>query len=100
MVKVIPPQPSTQNGASQVPEPQPQTLAQTQDEIWAHLTKHVEGMPTPFTDAELAQSTDWPKVRKYYKLNNVPALERLADEAERRKQMEKLAIMGMALRGL
>jgi EKC/KEOPS complex subunit CGI121/TPRKB len=54
----------------------------------------------PLTDDELSQVTDWPKVRKYYRLNGVPALDRLADEGERRKQSERLAIMGMALRGL
>jgi EKC/KEOPS complex subunit CGI121/TPRKB len=39
-------------------------------------------------------------VRKYYRLNGVPALERAVDEEERRRQSERLAIMGMALRGL
>ena len=68
--------------------------------IWDHLQQHVKGTPTPLTDAELAQATDWPKVRKYYRLNGVPALERLADEQEKIQQSERLAIMGMALRGL
>lgn len=52
------------------------------------------------TDAEIAQATEWPKVRKYYRLNGVPALDRLANEQEKVKQSEQLAIMGMALRGL
>jgi EKC/KEOPS complex subunit CGI121/TPRKB len=79
---------------------QPPTQKQTQDAIWAHLTTDVKGTPTLLTDSELAQATDWPKVRKYYRLNGVPALERVTDEEERRKQMERLAVMGMALRGL
>jgi EKC/KEOPS complex subunit CGI121/TPRKB len=79
---------------------QTQTQTQTQEAIWAHLTQHIQGTPVPLTDDELSQVTDWPKVRKYYRLNGVPALDRLADEGERRKQSERLAIMGMALRGL
>ncbi|KAK4129846.1 CGI-121-domain-containing protein [Parathielavia appendiculata] len=73
---------------------------QQQQAICDHLRQHVQGTPAPLTDAELTQATDWPKVRKYYRLNGVPALDRLADEHERRRQMESLAIMGMALRGL
>ncbi|KAK3299734.1 kinase binding protein CGI-121-domain-containing protein [Chaetomium fimeti] len=76
------------------------TQAQTQEAIWDHIQQHVKGTPTPLTDAELAQTTEWPKVRKYYRLNGVPSLERLADEQEQRQQSESLAIMGMALRGL
>ncbi|KXX82898.1 hypothetical protein MMYC01_200615 [Madurella mycetomatis] len=78
----------------------PEARAQTPDSIWAHLTKHIKGTPTPFTDPELSHATDWPKVRRYYRLNGVPALEKLDNEEERRRQMERLAIMGMALRGL
>jgi EKC/KEOPS complex subunit CGI121/TPRKB len=78
----------------------PQIQAQSQDSIWAHLTKHISGTPAPLTDAELSRTTDWAKVRKYYRLNGVPALEKLPDEKERQRQMERLAIMGMALRGL
>ena len=76
------------------------TQTQTPQAIWDHLQQHVKGTPTPLTDAELAQATDWPKVRKYYRLNGVPALERLADEEEKVRQSERLAIMCMALRGL
>ncbi|AEO69800.1 uncharacterized protein THITE_2120537 [Thermothielavioides terrestris NRRL 8126] len=75
-------------------------VVKTQETIWAHLTEHVHGTPAPLTDVELALATDWPKIRKYYRLNGVPALERLADEGARRKEGERLAIMGMALRGL
>ena len=92
VVKVIAPPSAAQEG--------PEAQIQTQQAIWDHLTQHVQGTPTPLADAELAQATDWPKVRKYYRLNGVPALERLADEQERWRQSERLAIMGMALRGL
>ncbi|SPQ17597.1 e45cd283-0191-4b02-ba41-dc4c2df8c8d9 [Thermothielavioides terrestris] len=93
VVKVVPPpKPGTPDDA--------QTQEQTQETIWAHLTEHVHGTPAPLTDVELALATDWPKIRKYYRLNGVPALERLADEGARRKEGERLAIMGMALRGL
>lgn len=88
VVKVVPP-PSAAQG--EVP---------TQQAIWDHLRQNVQGRPTLLADIEFAQTTDWPKVRKYYRLNGVPALERLSDEQERRKQSERLAIMGMALRGL
>ncbi|KAL2022113.1 hypothetical protein VTK56DRAFT_6157 [Thermocarpiscus australiensis] len=98
VVKVLSP-PSTSTTTAQ-DESQPRPQPQTRGAIWAHLAKHVNGTPTPLTDAELAQATDWPKVRKYYRLNGVPALEGLRDEDERRRQMERLVIMGMALRGL
>ncbi len=52
------------------------------------------------TDAEIAHATEWLKVRKYYRLNGVPALDRLVDGQDKVKHSEQLAIMGMALRGL
>ncbi|KAK3328741.1 kinase binding protein CGI-121-domain-containing protein [Apodospora peruviana] len=75
---------------------------QTEEQVWAHLKEHI---PTgtvvdPITDEEIAKSTDWSKVRKYYKLNGVPALDRIKDDAEKKREMERLAVMGMALRGL
>ena len=94
VVKVVRPPSNPQD------EAQTQTQIQTQQAIWDHLRKNVQGTPAALTDAELSQVTDWSKVRKYYRLNSVPALDRLADEKERRKQSESLAIMGMALRGL
>lgn len=95
VVKIVPPSSTTAQDESQQ-----QQQTQTQDAIWAHLTKHVEGTPVPLTDAELSRATDWPKVRKYYRLNGVPALDKITDEVDRRKEMESLAVMGMALRGL
>ncbi|KAK4187930.1 hypothetical protein QBC35DRAFT_217934 [Podospora australis] len=83
----------------------PEPLSEEDEEkerqqVWAHLTEVIEGTPVPLTDEELATTTDWPKVRKYYKLNGVPVLDSLKDEAEKKKKMETLAVMGMALRGL
>lgn len=51
-------------------------------------------------DSELSQATDWPKVRKYYRLNGVPGLEKVHNEEEHEREMERLVIMGMALGGL
>ncbi|KAK3904554.1 kinase binding protein CGI-121-domain-containing protein [Staphylotrichum tortipilum] len=92
VVKVVQPPTAPQDDASaQIPP---------QQAIWDHLKEHVQGTPTPLTDAEIAQATEWPKVRKYYRLNGVPLLDRLADPQEKLRQSEQLAIMGMALRGL
>jgi EKC/KEOPS complex subunit CGI121/TPRKB len=94
VVKVVLPASATQDGTAT------QTQTHTEQTIWEHLMQHVQGTTAPLTDDNLAKATDWPKVRKYYRLNGVPALERAADEDERRSQSETLAIMGMALRGL
>jgi len=72
----------------------------TREEIWTHLHKAIKGTPAPLSDEEIAKSTDWQKVRKYYSLNAVPALAAVKDEEVRRREMERLAIMKMALRGL
>ncbi|KAI5923949.1 CGI-121-domain-containing protein [Camillea tinctor] len=69
--------------------------------IQSHLLTHVRGRPCPFSDAVLSSFTDWPKVRKYYKLNGVGWLERMKDdEALRRRESEMLVLGSMALRGL
>ncbi|KAI1415035.1 hypothetical protein F5Y13DRAFT_187722 [Hypoxylon sp. FL1857] len=66
-----------------------------------HLLANVKGTPTPFTDDTLQSSlTDWPKVRKYYKLNNVGWLDSVKDETVKRKEMEMLVLGSMALRSL
>ena len=93
MVKVVPP-------SSATPQDEASAQISAQQAIWDHLEEHVQGTPTPLTDAEIAQATEWSKVRKYYRLNGVPALDRLADAQEKLRQSEQLAIMGMALRGL
>lgn len=55
----------------------------------------------PFSDDEIAQTTDWPKVQKYYKLNGAPALGNNAkDEQARRDESEMLILGAMALRGV
>ena len=54
----------------------------------------------PLTDEEIAGSTDWVKVRKYYKLNGAPTLSAITDEPEREKEMAILVLGAMALRGL
>ncbi len=63
------------------------------------MTEVVKGTPAPLTDAELAECTDWPKVRRYYKLNGAPTLDG-KDDAGKMKEMGLLALGGMALRGL
>lgn len=69
------------------------------EEVWQHITESVQGTSVPFTDAELSKCTDWPKVRKYYKLNGAPTLEGKSDQ-EKTIEMGLLALGAMALRGL
>ncbi|KAI1138102.1 hypothetical protein F5Y05DRAFT_51387 [Hypoxylon sp. FL0543] len=77
----------------------PSTL--TPAAVEQHIRANVKGTPFPFTDETLQSSlTDWPKVRKYYKLNNVGWLDGVKDEAAKRKEMEMLVLGGMALRSL
>ncbi|KAI0839249.1 hypothetical protein F5Y06DRAFT_266350 [Hypoxylon sp. FL0890] len=77
----------------------PSTL--TPAAVEQHLLANVKGVPIPFTDETLQSSlTDWPKVRKYYKLNNVGWLDGVKDETVKRKEMEMLALGSMALRSL
>lgn len=76
--------------------PQPPTA----DDVWKHLSESVEGSPVPFSDEEIAKSTDWPKVSKYYKLNGVPSLKNIKDEKQRLKETEMLVLSSMALRGV
>ncbi|KAK3495739.1 kinase binding protein CGI-121-domain-containing protein [Neurospora crassa] len=96
VIKVVYPKLSSENSTI-TSEQQP-----TPESIWQHLTTHIQGTPVPLTNEEFTKSTDWAKVRKYYKLNGVPDVERIdkADEEGRRKEMEGLVISGIALRGL
>lgn len=82
---------SSQGGEGE--EPKAATVA-------AHLTENVRGEPAAFTDEVIAQSTDWPKIRKYYKLNGVNSLDSIKDEALRKREMEMLILGSMALRGV
>lgn len=77
-------------------KPQPPTA----DDVWKHLSKNVEGTSVPFTDDEIAKSTDWAKVSKYYKLNGALSLKGIKDEKERLKETEMLVLSSMALRGV
>ena len=77
-----------------------QHQSRTAQDVEAHLTTHVEGRGAAFSDEELAQITDWSKVRKYYKLNGVGWVDAIKDEAARRREMEMLVLGSMALRGL
>ncbi|KAK4226659.1 kinase binding protein CGI-121-domain-containing protein [Podospora fimiseda] len=72
----------------------------TAKKVWEHLSQHVQGTPIPLSDEELSKATDWPKVKKYYKLNGVPVLDKFKDEDLKKKQMQNLILMGMAVRGL
>lgn len=53
----------------------------------------------PFTDEEIATSTDWAKIKKYYKLN-VPSLTAIKDEQVKLRESEMLILGAMALRGV
>lgn len=62
--------------------------------------RNVQGMPAALTDEEIAKSTDWPKVRRYYKLNAVPGVEACKTDEEKAEEMKVLVLAGMALRGV
>lgn len=53
----------------------------------------------PFSDDEIARTTDWAKVKKYYKLNGAPALN-IKDEQAKLRESEMLILSAMALRGV
>ncbi|EEY23814.1 CGI121 [Verticillium alfalfae VaMs.102] len=72
----------------------------SRDDIEKHLAENVHGTPAGFSDDELAVSTDWTKVKKYYKLNGLPWLDAIKDEQERKLQMDDLVLGAMALRGV
>lgn len=72
----------------------------TAQDVENHLTTHVEGTAAPFNDQVLSQITDWPKVRKYYKLNGIGWVDAIKDESAKRRELEMLVLGSMALRGL
>ncbi|KAI2641016.1 CGI-121-domain-containing protein [Xylaria nigripes] len=72
----------------------------TAQDIEQHLLTHVKGTPVPFTDETLSELTDWGCVRKYYKLNGMGWLNGLKDPVAKNRQMDMLAMSGMALRGV
>lgn len=67
--------------------------------MWTHLSENVQGRAVPFSDAEIYQTTDWTKVKKYYKLNGAPALNTKNEQAKL-KESEMLVLSAMALRGV
>ncbi|OLN86598.1 EKC/KEOPS complex subunit [Colletotrichum chlorophyti] len=84
--------------AIKITSPSAGSSSLTAEEVEKHLTEHVQGTPVPFTDESIATCTDWPKVRKYYKLNGLAWLDAIKDETERREQLETLVLGAMALR--
>ncbi len=88
------------SGEEQGGEDRPGDGAPTAQGVEAHLRQHVEGTSVPFSDEVLAQTTDWVKVRKYYKLNGISWIDAIKDESLRRREMELLVLGSMALRGL
>ncbi|TEA12721.1 EKC/KEOPS complex subunit CGI121 [Colletotrichum sidae] len=90
--------PSSKNViAVKVVGPSPSNSHSVED-VENHLKEHFQGNPVPFTDESIATSTDWAKVRKYYKLNGLAWLDAIKDEAEKREQLETLVLGAMALR--
>ncbi|SPO02581.1 probable Protein CGI121 [Cephalotrichum gorgonifer] len=71
----------------------------TPSSIWEHASESIKGTPLPPTDENIASVTDWAKVRKYYKLNGIPWLDKLPDR-EKKAETEVLVLGGMALRGV
>ncbi|KAF3799062.1 EKC/KEOPS complex subunit [Colletotrichum gloeosporioides] len=75
-----------------------ESKSQSADDVEKHMKEHFQGTPVPFTDENIATSTDWAKVRKYYKLNGLPWLDAIKDDAERKEELETLVLGAMALR--
>lgn len=61
------------------------------------MTTHVQGDAVPPTDAEIAQLTDWARVRKLYKLG---ALNTAPFGRKEKADLEMSVLGAMALRGL
>ncbi|KAF4637468.1 hypothetical protein G7Y89_g619 [Cudoniella acicularis] len=93
------------------------TSPTTASEVQAHLDAEIQGEPIPFTDSELAQISDIPRIKKIYKLNNsgngngggkkkekvvngdgVNGVGKLTAEEEK-KELEVQVLGAMALRG-
>lgn len=76
--------------------PQPPTA----DDVWKHLSENVQGTAVPFSDEEFVKTTDWSKVKKYYKLNGISSLNAIKDENAKLRELEMLILSSMALRGV
>ena len=70
------------------------------ENVWTHVKDNVQGENVPLTDENIAQFTDLAKVKKYYKLNGLPWLDSIKDEAVKRQEMEQLVVSAMALKGI
>ncbi|QYT01681.1 EKC/KEOPS complex subunit CGI121 [Trichoderma simmonsii] len=70
------------------------------DAVSKHLTDNVEGDAVPATDDTIETITDVRAVRKSYKLNGLTWLDSIKDELVKRKEIERLVLGGMALRGV
>ncbi|KAL7955204.1 kinase binding protein CGI-121 domain-containing protein [Trichoderma compactum] len=68
--------------------------------ISQHLADNVEGDAVPATDDTIETITDVRAVRKSYKLNGLAWLDSIKDELVKRKEIERLVLGGMALRGV
>ncbi|KAH6695465.1 kinase binding protein CGI-121-domain-containing protein [Plectosphaerella plurivora] len=79
--------------------PTSNALALTAEQVQAHLKDNVEGTEQDFSDSNIAEITDFAKLKKYYKLNGLPWLDKIKDESEKRQQMDGLVLSAMALRG-
>ncbi|KAK6815765.1 hypothetical protein PG987_016531 [Apiospora arundinis] len=71
----------------------------TPEDVGKHLQTHVQGESVSCSDEELAKVTDWPKLRKYHKLNGLPWVEAIKDEEAKKNELEMLIISAMAMRG-
>lgn len=60
----------------------------------------MQGTAVSLTDDEIAKTTDWTKVNKYYKLNGAPSLAALKDREAKLRESEMLIVSAMALRGV
>lgn len=72
----------------------------TPEDVEKHLQENVQGQNVPCSDEELAKLTDWPKLRKYHKLNGISYIEAMKDEEAKKKELELSVVSAMALRGL
>ncbi|KAH6610000.1 hypothetical protein Trco_000020 [Trichoderma cornu-damae] len=70
------------------------------DSIDQHLRDNVQGDTVLATDDNIESITDVRTLRKNYKLNGLAWLDTIKDELIKRKEIERLVLGGMALRGL
>ncbi|RFU78319.1 hypothetical protein TARUN_3913 [Trichoderma arundinaceum] len=70
------------------------------ESISQHLRDNVQGDAVPATDEIIEGITDVRTVRKNYKLNGLAWLDGVKDEVVKRKEIERLVLGGMALRGV